>query len=181
MVGRFRHSPGTPRSLAPNQSIENRRGPTPQIRHQDRVFSRNILAFYPHTTHRIALTNILHFCTQDSFLHLIHVSFPATHLVVVGMMIFPPWKYTYEIPHKSKYEQPGKYQLIFTPPSVPVDERYTSSYDGTTSLYFHGLYQHKWTPRVDVNRLLIQCITVSIITIGLILTLKRRSHLKEGE
>ena len=48
--------------------------------------------------------------------------------VIIVMILFPPWKYTYNRPHQFKAEKPGPYAFLLDPPdsrsrlwSVKVD------------------------------------------------------------
>lgn len=87
-------------------------------------------------------------------------------VVLVGLLlIFPPWKFTLDIPYRLHLDKPGPYSLILNPPEVPG----TSSNNGGQR--FNGYGRNLWVVRLDTNRMLVPVALIAIVTGALFVTL----------
>lgn len=102
-------------------------------------------------------------------------------IVVLALMLsFPPWKYTYDIPGKLILQQPGPYNLILTPPEVPVTSTVDVWDNGKPVDVFYGYDRRRWIVSVDLMRLGIQCVVVVLVIAGLLATSKPRTKKEES-
>ena len=96
--------------------------------------------------------------------------------VMALMLLVPPWKYTFHVPHKMKMEHHGPYRILLAPPKVPV----TSTSEHSSWQGFHGRDVDMWTARVDTMRLGLQVAIAALLTMGLMVSLKDRRSEQGG-
>lgn len=102
-------------------------------------------------------------------------------VLIIGMMLFPPWKYVYRHPGTRtssgrvvfpavNAERSAGYRFIASPPE-PGDPTKLGHMFGVEWPYSQITY---FTTKLDGARLMIQCLVVTAMSAGMILFLKKR-------
>jgi hypothetical protein len=95
-------------------------------------------------------------------------------IIAVTMLLFPPWKFTFDIPSRVHLEKRGPYTSVFSPPLVPLTSTVPRlGGDGTEEL-FEGAERSRWTINIDYDRLSLPLAAVCIVTIAVVVSLKNR-------
>lgn len=117
----------------------------------------------------------------------------AGALLIAGMVLFPPWRYTILVPRKDNIDVPGGYAFISSPPE-PTQERcpacwYEATHPDeldkllstippdtpTSTTRLVAPRQYQTSIRMDNERLAVQIVAASLICGLLTLAVRKRA------